>query len=106
MKVEEFIKHIKSGWWVACNSHGMWTLFEEKPEINEQYGIWHSQKGKVTQIPEEEYLIDPVDNWRESLIQSQSWFMNPSLIFNCGPINNNSNNVTHNHTENTYLLEK
>lgn len=72
MTIDEFKKNIapymKKGW-VAMQQIGGWTYYSSKPEIiyDDWSNFWNGSDGHY------EYLgmfdIEPVDNWKESLIE-------------------------------------
>lgn len=65
MTIDELKKNIapymRKGW-VAMDKDGCWSFYEGKPSMN--YDYW----GRIDYV-ELPFDIEPVDNWKESLIE-------------------------------------
>lgn len=65
MKVKDFVKFLKPGWWMAADQDGKWYAYEVKPKkLDTRWGF-------APAIPFYCFDIDSPGNWETSLIQNK-----------------------------------
>jgi hypothetical protein len=58
----------KKKWnWMAMNEYEMWKLFDTKPFIDEESGIWDTLDDES--VIEDGDIFEPAKDWKKSLIR-------------------------------------